>query len=617
MAEAVQAEEVTTSGHRTFLLSPKCGHFYCCLTFKKNRCGRRPLPLLSRERSPPTPTPSRRLAAALPSCENATHATNDSDGLPLVLPLPPDRRGFDRRRPRPEAGRFQPRREADPRRQVLRLPRPRRRQAQGQAPPRRQGPTPSRRSSSPATRRAAHSFQRIHGDDADRGHAAAHRQDGAAVAAADRPAPPLDRPGGEVRACTGPTSSRCGRPCRTVKNKAWVPQRHRRLHRRRPGAPRLSARAGGRPRHADPPAQLRPDRPAADAGGGRRLRQRPGPDAYEKLVDRLLASPHYGERMADLLARPGPLRRHRPATTATTTATSGCTAITSSTPSTPTSRSTGSPSSSWPATCCPTRPIEQRIASGYNRLLQTTEEGGAQAKEYTAKYAADRVRNVSVGLAGLDDGLRRVPRPQVRSVHDQGFLQLRGVLRRREGDGRRPAGADAVPVAGAGGGCSKLDEQIAAAKAALDAADAGAGRGPGGVGEDGPRRQAPAKPLPADVTAALAVEPAKRTPQQKQAVADLLPHGRAAAGGAARPAGRSSQRTRSELIGQFPTTLVTTAGAAAHGPPPAARQLAGRQRRGRARRPCPAFLRRRWTAKDRRATRLDLAQLARRRATTR
>jgi hypothetical protein len=39
--------------------------------------------------------------------------------------------------------------------------------------------------------------------------------------------------------------------------------------------------------------------------------------------------------------------------------------------------------------------IDQRIASGYNRLLQTTEEGGAQAKEYITIYAADRVRNVS------------------------------------------------------------------------------------------------------------------------------------------------------------------------------------------------------------------------------
>jgi hypothetical protein len=37
----------------------------------------------------------------------------------------------------------------------------------------------------------------------------------------------------------------------------------------------------------------------------------------------------------------------------------------------------------------------QLIASGYNRLLQTTEEGGAQAKEYEAIYAADRVRNVA------------------------------------------------------------------------------------------------------------------------------------------------------------------------------------------------------------------------------
>jgi hypothetical protein len=38
---------------------------------------------------------------------------------------------------------------------------------------------------------------------------------------------------------------------------------------------------------------------------------------------------------------------------------------------------------------------EQKVASGYNRLLQTTEEGGAQAKEYTAKFAADRVRNTA------------------------------------------------------------------------------------------------------------------------------------------------------------------------------------------------------------------------------
>ena len=43
----------------------------------------------------------------------------------------------------------------------------------------------------------------------------------------------------------------------------------------------------------------------------------------------------------------------------------------------------------------PNATIEQKIATGYNRLLQTTHEGGAQDKEYLAKYAADRVRNIS------------------------------------------------------------------------------------------------------------------------------------------------------------------------------------------------------------------------------
>lgn len=37
--------------------------------------------------------------------------------------------------------------------------------------------------------------------------------------------------------------------------------------------------------------------------------------------------------------------------------------------------------------------VEQKVASGYNRLLQSSHEGGVQQKEYLAKYASDRVRN--------------------------------------------------------------------------------------------------------------------------------------------------------------------------------------------------------------------------------
>ena len=36
---------------------------------------------------------------------------------------------------------------------------------------------------------------------------------------------------------------------------------------------------------------------------------------------------------------------------------------------------------------------QQKVASGYNRLLQTTQEGGAQPDEYVTIYQADRVRN--------------------------------------------------------------------------------------------------------------------------------------------------------------------------------------------------------------------------------
>lgn len=47
---------------------------------------------------------------------------------------------------------------------------------------------------------------------------------------------------------------------------------------------------------------------------------------------------------------------------------------------------------------------EQKIASGFNRLLLTTEEGGAQAKDYEARYMGDRVRAVGAAWLGLTIG---------------------------------------------------------------------------------------------------------------------------------------------------------------------------------------------------------------------
>jgi len=52
----------------------------------------------------------------------------------------------------------------------------------------------------------------------------------------------------------------------------------------------------------------------------------------------------------------------------------------------------------------PNATLNQLVASGYNRLNQTTEEGGSQAKEYLAIYFADRVRNVSQVFMGATLG---------------------------------------------------------------------------------------------------------------------------------------------------------------------------------------------------------------------
>jgi hypothetical protein len=118
------------------------------------------------------------------------------------------------------------------------------------------------------------------------------------------------------------------------------------------------------------------------------------PNAYEKLVDQLLANPHFGERMAvywldvvrysdsigyhsDNPRNVSPYRdyvieafnQNKPFDQFTTEQLAGD-LLTNAT-------------------------LNQQVASAYNRLLETTEEGGAQPKEYAAKYVADRVRNVA------------------------------------------------------------------------------------------------------------------------------------------------------------------------------------------------------------------------------
>jgi hypothetical protein len=115
------------------------------------------------------------------------------------------------------------------------------------------------------------------------------------------------------------------------------------------------------------------------------------PAAYEKLVDRLMASPRYAEqqaihwldavRYADTCGFHGDnalpawpyrdyvlhsFRDNKPFDVFTREQLAG--------------------------DLIPNATVEQRVASAYNRLNRTSAEGGLQPKEYLAKYAADRVR---------------------------------------------------------------------------------------------------------------------------------------------------------------------------------------------------------------------------------
>lgn len=127
------------------------------------------------------------------------------------------------------------------------------------------------------------------------------------------------------------------------------------------------------------------------------------PQAYENLVNRLLASPHYGERMAmywldvvrfaDTNGYHGDNHRD--------IALFRDYAIQSFNRNKPFDRFTVE---QLAGDLLPDASRETRIASGYNHLLITTREGSAQPKEYLAKYAADRVRNASSVWLGATMG---------------------------------------------------------------------------------------------------------------------------------------------------------------------------------------------------------------------
>lgn len=127
------------------------------------------------------------------------------------------------------------------------------------------------------------------------------------------------------------------------------------------------------------------------------------PDAYEKQVDRLMASPHFGERLAmfwlDLVRYADSVGYHGDQEVSVSPFRQYV--IESFNDNKPFNQFTEE-QLAGDLLANPTQ--EQKVAAAYNRLGMMSAEGGVQDKEYLAKYAAERVRNVSGTWLGVTLG---------------------------------------------------------------------------------------------------------------------------------------------------------------------------------------------------------------------
>ncbi len=147
------------------------------------------------------------------------------------------------------------------------------------------------------------------------------------------------------------------------------------------------------------------------------------PEAYEKVVNRLLKSTQYGERMAmwwldvaryadsvgyhgDQVMTVWPFRDY---------------VIKSFNDN---KRFDTFTREQLAGDLMPNATTEQKVASGYNRLGMMSAEGGVQPKEYLAKYASERVRAVSGGWLGLTTGCAECHDHKFDPIKAKDFYQM-------------------------------------------------------------------------------------------------------------------------------------------------------------------------------------------------
>jgi hypothetical protein len=192
------------------------------------------------------------------------------------------------------------------------------------------------------------------------------------------------------------------------------------------------------------------------------------PDAYRKLVSKLLENPHYGERMAlgwlDVVRFADTIGYH-----------------------------SDNPRNVWPyrdwvinafnnnkrfdqftleqvaGDLLPGADRETRVGSAFNRLVLSTEEGGAQPKDYEARMLTDRVRAIGAAWLGQTTGCAQCHDHKFDPITTRDFYSLgaffadikESVIGRREDGMIVVSDVEQAEIA-------RLDGILAAAKKKLD-----------------------------------------------------------------------------------------------------------------------------------------------------
>lgn len=277
-------------------------------------------------------------------------------------------------------------------------------------------------------------------------------------------------------------------------------------------------------------------------------------NAYEKVVDRLLSSEHYAERMAmmwlDLVRyadsigyhsdNPMPVSPYRDYVIQ---------AFNSNKPFDQFTRE------QLAGDLLPNATLEQKIASAYNRLLMTTEEGGAQPKEYEAKYAADRVRNVSSVWLGATMGCCQCHDHKFDPFTTKDFYSLAAFFAdvKEASVGRREPGLQ-IPTEQQTKELQAIDDQVASVQKVL--ATATPELEASQVKWEEALLVRDVRKLPRNVIDILVLEPAKRSGQQKL---DLAAHYRTVAPELQKVRMQLAdlQKKKTDFSATIPSTLVT------------------------------------------------------------